>query len=97
MYPWARKSYSRKLDWAVQGILITSIPLYTIFWNSSAIQRLYLALSIEPDGLLHKELKLLFSAAAFMFLKLDKLVLLTVTPELLGAFPPLLTLQFLWG
>lgn len=36
---------------------------------------LYLALSIDPDGLLHKQLKSLFSAAALVFLKMDKMIL----------------------
>lgn len=46
-------------------------------------------------SLIQKGLKFSFIVAAFLFLKLDNLVLLHVTPVLLGSFPPLLALQFL--
>lgn len=43
-------------------------------------------------SLIRKGLKFSFSVASFLFLKLDNLVLLNVTPVLLGSFPPLLAL-----
>lgn len=46
-------------------------------------------------SLIHEGLKFSFSVAAFLFLKLDNLVLLNVTLVLLESFPPLLALQFL--